>query len=90
MNIGDLVNYITSSKLSEKTIQSCLVLDIDDSHRQRTLKLFSQNGTIIEKVWVGHVEEVSELSDVQLEKVRGGMSTQIFSFWRSEMLNDYR
>ena len=90
MKIGDLVNYITSSELSEQTIQPCLILDIDDSRRQRTLKLFSQNGTIIEKVWVGHVEEVSELSDAQLEKVKGGMSTQIFSFWRLEILNEYR
>jgi len=90
MNIGDLVNYITSSELSERTIQPCLVLDIDDSHRQRTLKLFSQNGTIIEKVWVGHVEEASELSDDQLEEVRGGMGTQIFSFWRSKILNESR
>ena len=56
MKIGDLVNYTNSTEL----ICACLVLDIDDAHRQRVLKLLVQGGVILEKVWVGHVESLGE------------------------------
>ena len=32
----------------------------------------------------------TSLSDEQLERVRGGMSQQIFSSWRAEYLNENR
>ncbi len=57
MKIGDLVNYIVDCDISDRP---CLILDIDDSHRQRSLKLLAYDGSILEKVWIGHVEVISE------------------------------
>ena len=67
MKIGDLVNYLVgcdmflkNGVLANHDAHPCLIVDIDDSHRQRSLKLLAQDGTILEKVWVGHVEVLSE------------------------------
>ena len=34
------------------------------------------------------MEVINELTDKQLDVVRGGMSLKVFDFWRSEFLNE--
>tara|TARA_Y100000310_G_scaffold337297_1_gene424020 strand:- start:475 stop:726 length:252 start_codon:yes stop_codon:yes gene_type:complete len=81
MRIGDLV------KMKRGYSSHGVILDISEAPDVKWVRvLWSDEGPSLEKE--RDLEVVSELSDEQLELVRGGMSSKTFSHWRAEVLNE--
>jgi len=96
MKVGDLVKIQDVSR-SPTDVRQCGVILEDypcppSMQQDVKVQVMWQNG-VIGLIHVRRLEIVSEdkeLSDDQLEHVRGGMSQSTFSYWRAEFLNDSR
>lgn len=89
MRIGDLVKmkrgYSSHGVILDIGERLCFVKTQPPSVKWVSV-LWSDEGPSLEKA--RDLEVVSELSDEQLELVRGGMSSKTFSHWRAEVLNE--
>ena len=53
MKIGDLVRL-------PQARCNVLIIDIDDSHRQKNITVMTEHGYILERIWIEHVEPIDE------------------------------
>lgn len=53
MKVGDLVRVPTARC-------NGLIIDIDDSHRQKSVTVMTEHGYVLEKIWIAHVEVLDE------------------------------
>ena len=61
MKLGDLVKYRKDGPTIARHVgNSALIVDVDDSHRQKTVTLLMDNGNFIDRVWVNQLEVISE------------------------------
>jgi len=83
MIVGDLVKM----KQGYSTVGYVLGFPVQESiHKGWLFVMWPDVGRSLEKI--RDLEVISELSDEQLELVRGGMSSKTFSHWRAEVLNE--
>jgi hypothetical protein len=61
MKIGDLVKYKKDGPtLSRHVGNTAIIVDIDDSHRQKTATLLMDNGRFVDRVWTETLEVINE------------------------------
>ena len=60
MKIGDIVTWETKPDFRMSPGVRGLVVGVDETHRQKTVTIMKDDGTLVERVWVGHVEVVND------------------------------
>ena len=53
MKVGDLVR-VPQARCNG------LIIEIDDSHRQKSVTVMTEHGYILERIWIAHVEALDE------------------------------
>jgi hypothetical protein len=60
MKVGDLVRYKKWKDHGTVQRQPGIIIEVDDSHRQKTVTVLNADGIFVEKVWIGLIEVVNE------------------------------
>ena len=83
MKVGDLIRNMNHPQAG---IGIIVELGAPRAEPDYVIAVFSEHGSQI--AYDDEIEMVSELSDDQLENVRGGMSSKTFDIWRAEKINE--
>ena len=60
MKIGDIVTWEKKPDFRMNPGFRGLVVGVDETRRQKTITVMKDDGTLVERVWVGHVEVVND------------------------------
>jgi hypothetical protein len=83
MKVGDLIRNISHPQAG---IGIIVELGEPRFEPDCVIAVFPEHGSQI--VYADEIETVSELSDDQLENIRGGMSSKTFDILRAEKINE--
>ena len=85
MKVGDLIRNMNHPQAG---IGIVIEVGAPRAAPDYVIAVFPEHGSQI--AYADEIETVSELSDDQLENVRGGMSPKTFGTWRAEKINESR
>ncbi len=60
MKVGDLIRYKKWNGEEDLENRIGVIVNVDCSHRQKTVTVMNSDGLFVEKVWVGLIEVVND------------------------------
>ena len=63
MKVGDLVKFKKKSVIDRTSPSACgVIVHINEDHRQTTVDVLTEVGSLYTKIWTAHLEVINETS----------------------------